>query len=212
MIEASEGLNVRVGAGPSSEKLSRGKAQMISLNPSARLVLCHRSNYQEKGNYPHLDYPARIPGNLFVENLSNTFTCIPSSTHKEPSSPKVESKNNTSLKRWHPTPVLSPGKSHGQRSLVGYSPWGRGWATSFSLSCMHWRRKWQPTPVFLPGESQGRGDWRAAVYGVAQSRTRLKRLSSSSSSPKSSYTNTNSFVVHWVWNSYSHKQSNRKQK
>ena len=45
---------------------------------------------------------------------------------------------------------------------------------------MHWRRKWQPTPVFLPGESQGHGGaWRAAVYGVAQSRTRLKRLSSS---------------------------------
>ena len=38
---------------------------------------------------------------------------------------------------------------------------------------MHWRRKWQPTPVFLPGESQGQGAWRAAVYGVAQSRTRL---------------------------------------
>ena len=47
---------------------------------------------------------------------------------------------------------------------------------------MHWRRKWQPTPVFLPGESQGRGAWWAAVYGVAQSRTRLKRLSSNSSS------------------------------
>ena len=45
---------------------------------------------------------------------------------------------------------------------------------------MHWRRKWQPTPVFLPGESQGRGAWWAAVYGVAQSQTRLKRLSSSS--------------------------------
>ena len=41
--------------------------------------------------------------------------------------------------------------------------------------------KWQPTPVFLPGESQGRGAWRAAIYGVAQSRTQLKRLSSSSS-------------------------------
>ena len=25
---------------------------------------------------------------------------------------------------WHPTPVLLPGKSHGQRSLVGCSPWG----------------------------------------------------------------------------------------
>ena len=43
--------------------------------------------------------------------------------------------------------------------------------------------KWQPTPVFLPGESQGRGAWWAAIYGVAQSQTRLKQLSSSSSSP-----------------------------
>ena len=49
---------------------------------------------------------------------------------------------------------------------------------------MHWRGKWQPTPVFWPGESQGRGAWWAAVYGVAQSRTQLKRLSSSSSTKK----------------------------
>ena len=56
------------------------------------------------------------------------------------------------------------------------------WATSLSLfTLMHWRRKWQPTPVFLSGESQGWGAWWGAVYGVAQSRTRLKRLSSSSS-------------------------------
>ena len=26
--------------------------------------------------------------------------------------------------KWQPTPVLLPGESHGQRSLVGYSPWG----------------------------------------------------------------------------------------
>ena len=26
--------------------------------------------------------------------------------------------------RWHPTPVLLPGRSHGRRSLVGCSPWG----------------------------------------------------------------------------------------
>ena len=84
---------------------------------------------------------------------------------------------------WHPTPVLLPGKSHGQRSLVGCSPWvsRHDWATSFSLfTFMHWRRKWQPTPVFLPGESQGRETWWAAVFGVAQSQTRLKWLSSSS--------------------------------
>ena len=28
-------------------------------------------------------------------------------------------------REWQPTPIFSPGKSHGQRSLVGYSPWGR---------------------------------------------------------------------------------------
>ena len=65
-------------------------------------------------------------------------------------------------RQWHPTPVLLPGKPHGQRSLVGCNPWGHevghNWATSLSLfTFMHWRRKWQPTPVFLPGESQGWG-------------------------------------------------------
>ena len=86
---------------------------------------------------------------------------------------------------WHPSPVLLPGKSHGRRSLVGCSMGsrrvGHDWATSLSLfTSMHWRRKWQPTPVFLPGESQGPEAWWAAVSGVAQSRTRLKRLSSRS--------------------------------
>ena len=28
-------------------------------------------------------------------------------------------------RKWQPTPVFSPGKFHGQKSLVGYSPWGR---------------------------------------------------------------------------------------
>ena len=65
--------------------------------------------------------------------------------------------------KWHPTPVLLLGKSHGWKSLVGCSPWGRKESDTteqlhFSLfTFMHWRRKWQPTPVFLPGESQGRG-------------------------------------------------------
>ena len=44
---------------------------------------------------------------------------------------------------WHPTPVLLPGKSHGRRSLVGCSPWGREELGTterlhfhFSLSCI----------------------------------------------------------------------------
>ena len=28
-------------------------------------------------------------------------------------------------RKWQPTPVFLPGESHGQRSLVGYKPWGR---------------------------------------------------------------------------------------
>ena len=54
------------------------------------------------------------------------------------------------------------------------------WATSLSLfTFMHWRRKWQPTPLFLLQNPRDGGAWWAAVYGVAQSRTWLKRLSSS---------------------------------
>ena len=63
---------------------------------------------------------------------------------------------------------------------VGWLRVRHNWATSLSLfTFMHWRRKWQPTTVFLPGESQGWGSWWAGVYGVAQSWTRLKWLSSS---------------------------------
>ena len=60
---------------------------------------------------------------------------------------------------------------------------------------MHWRRKWQPILVFLPGESHERGRLVAAVYGVAQSWTRLKQLSSSSSSQ--GYGFSSSHV--WMW-------------
>ena len=48
-----------------------------------------------------------------------------------------------------------------------------------------WRRKWQPTPVFLPGEAQGRGSLVGCRLWVAQSRTRLKQLSSSREGKKS---------------------------
>ena len=39
---------------------------------------------------------------------------------------KIEASTPDDWRRqWQPTPVLLPGKSHGQRSLVGCSPWGR---------------------------------------------------------------------------------------
>ena len=81
-------------------------------------------------------------------------------------------------RQWHPTPVLLPGKSHGWRSLVGCSQWGREESDMterlhfhFSLSCF--------------GEGNGNPLQCSCLEnprdGVAQSWTRLKWLSSNSS-------------------------------
>ena len=90
-------------------------------------------------------------------------------------------------RQWHPTPVLSLGKSHGRRSLVGCSPWGRYELDRterlhfhFSLSCIG-EGNGNPPQCSCLENPRDRGVWWAAAYGVAQSRTRLKRLSSSSS-------------------------------
>ena len=90
-------------------------------------------------------------------------------------------------RRWHPTPVLLPGKSHGWRSLVGCSPWGR-WGLDmtewlyfhFSLSCIG-EGNGNPLQCSYLENPRDRVAWWAAVYGVTQSWTRQKRLSSSSS-------------------------------
>ena len=59
---------------------------------------------------------------------------------------------------------------------------GHDWVSSLSLfTFMHWRRKWQPTLVSCLENPRDRRAWWAAIYGVAQSQTRLKWLSSSSS-------------------------------
>ena len=89
--------------------------------------------------------------------------------------------------QWHPTPVLLPGKSHGQRSPVGCSPWGHKELDMterlhfhFSLSCIG-EGNGTPLQCSCMKNPRDGGAWWAAVYGVAQSWTRLTRLSSSSS-------------------------------
>ena len=84
-----------------------------------------------------------------------------------------------------PTPVLLPGKSHGWRSLVGCSPWDLEESDTteqlhfhFSLSCIGEGNGNQLQCSCLENPRDG-GAWWAAVYGVAQSWTRLKWLSSS---------------------------------
>ena len=90
-------------------------------------------------------------------------------------------------RQWHPTPVLLPGESHGQRSLVGCSPWGckesgmTEWLHfHFSLSCIG-EGNGNPLQCSCLENPRDGGPWWAAIYGVAQSRIQLKRLSSSSS-------------------------------
>ena len=92
------------------------------------------------------------------------------------------------ITQWHPTPVLLPGKSHGWRSLVGFSSWGREESDlterlpfHFSLSCIGEGNGNPLQCSCLENPRDGRAWW-AAIYGVTQSRTRLKWLSSSSSS------------------------------
>ena len=148
-------------------------------------------------------------------------------------------------RKWQPTPVFFPEKSHGQRSLVGYSPWGHNESEMIVTKHIHQRRQWHPTPVLLPGKSHGwrslvgcspwgrwgsdmterlhfhfslscireengnplqysclenpkdGGAWWPAVYGVAQSRTRLKWLSSSKHIH--TYILSTCITVYWLW-------------
>ena len=89
-------------------------------------------------------------------------------------------------RQWHPIPVFLPGKFHGQRSLVGSSPWGgEEWDTTerlhihSSLSCIG-EGNGNPLQCFCLENPRDSGAWWAAIYGVAQSQTQLKWLSSSS--------------------------------
>ena len=80
-----------------------------------------------------------------------------------------------------------PGKSHGWRSLVGCSPWGREELDTTeqlhfhsSLSCIG-EGNGNPLQCSCLENPRDRGAWWAAVYGVTQSQTRLKQLNSNNS-------------------------------
>ena len=112
--------------------------------------ICHHSNYISNSYEPTVAL-----GDAIILPTPERWVSLAAYT-----SDFTQNHYLTSL--WHPTPVLLPGKSHGWRSLVGCSPWGREESDASEqlhfhfFTFMHWRRKWQPTPVFLPGESQGR--------------------------------------------------------
>ena len=82
-------------------------------------------------------------------------------------------------RQWQPTSVLLPGKSHGQRSLVDYSPWDHKELDTterlhfhFSFSCIG-EGNGNPLQCSYLENPRDRRAWWAAVCGVAQSQTRL---------------------------------------
>ena len=89
-------------------------------------------------------------------------------------------------RKWQPTPMFLPRESQGWRSLVGCRLWGcmesdttEGLHFHFSLSCIG-EGNGNPLQCSCLENPRDGGAWWAAVYGVAQSQTRLKWLSSSS--------------------------------
>ena len=102
---------------------------------------------------------------------------------------KYRKKRNPILYRrrqWHPTPELLPGKYHGWRSLVGCSPWDCEESDMTERLHFHFSLSWtgegngNPLQCSCLENPRDGGAWWAAVYGVAQSRTRPKWLRSSS--------------------------------
>ena len=92
-------------------------------------------------------------------------------------------------------------KIHGQRSLVGCSPWGRQESDTTerlhfhsSLSCIG-ERNGNPLQCSCLENPRDSGAQWAAVYGVTQSRTRLKRLSTLSNYPLFFFL----FYFFWLW-------------
>ena len=83
-----------------------------------------------------------------MQNLRNIVffyvcpSCMTQKTGTKGTQGRAENHKFYISRQWHPTPVRLPGKSHGWKSLVGYSPWGREESDTteqthfhFSFSC-----------------------------------------------------------------------------
>ena len=72
--------------------------------------------------------------------------------------------------QWQPTPVFLIGESHGQRSLVGYGPWGLrvGHDFTFTFHVHALEEEMATTPVSCLEYPRDGGAWWAAFYGVTQ--------------------------------------------
>ena len=89
----------------------------------------------------------------------------------------IQMLQETRRRQWHPTSVLLPGKSHGQRSLVGCSPWGREESDMtellhchFSLSCIR-EGNGNPLQCSCLENPRDGGAWGCYLWGHIESDT-----------------------------------------
>ena len=105
-------------------------------------------------------------------------------------------------RQWHPTAVPLPGKSHGQRSLVGCGPWGR-WESDmigrlhspFSLSCTG-EGNGSPLQCSCLGNSMDRGTWWATVHAVAKELDTTERARAHTHTHTHTHTHS-ALLYHW---------------
>ena len=108
--------------GSFSRRLKSGSPCITDLTDQIRSVtqscptLCNPMNRSTPGLPVHHQLPEFTE--THVHQVSDAIQ--PSHPLSSPSPPAPNPSQ-----QWHPTPVLLPGRSHGQRSLVGCSPWGR---------------------------------------------------------------------------------------
>ena len=143
-----------------------------------------------KGNFPFTVITKLLTIFSILYNTSLSQSYYTNSLYLPLTHPHIAPHSPTHRRRQQqPTPALLPGKSHGQRSLVGYSPWGSKELDTtewlhfhFSLSCTG-DGNGNPLQYSCLENPRDGGAWWAAVYGITQTQTQLTRLSSSRTHP-----------------------------
>ena len=158
-----------------SLKISKVPPQILNANKVTENILtCSSCSIQHN--------EARI--RLFLKSCSQvliwlTLNLTPPTTNQSP-----VNLYSTRLMQWQPTPVLLPVNSHERRSLVGCSPWGRKELDRTDRLHFHFHaleKEMATHSSVLAWRTPGTGEPGGLPSMGSQSRTRLKRLSSSSS-------------------------------
>ena len=114
MLQALASMGLQRGRHDRATELTEGKARESTFLTSFQVMPTHFEAHYEKCT--QISIAAGFLGGSVVKNLpanEGDEGSIPGSVRKIPW-----------RRKWQPTPLFLPRKSHGQRSLTGYSSWG----------------------------------------------------------------------------------------